>query len=447
MEQNKYHAYDVWRHGMECMDACAGRSDPAHRRAPPRRRQAADARVQRQDARTTRSTITSAIGAEIADPICQRLRFSNDERARIVASRAPPSLPLLRRVDGRGRAPLDEARRQGAHRRSLRLNEADVRAKGRDARRISRRSPRSRRTSRRCSRPARRCRRAISRSNGRDLMKELGLAPGPISGEMLEALLEAVIARSRDLNERDNAARRQKTREMRSVALVRARKLAGAVALGFAAISPRARGLRAVAAGGADDDPGRRLAARADARGPHPRRVPARSGRHGRRGSARWRRPARARRVGRVRARAPRPRRRARRAARAVHAAGRPAWGSPAPTGVLGTRSTVSQVGSHEAWVEARTSSARPWFLRIGRQALTWGDGRLLGGADWSPVGRALDAARAHAAIGDHRRRAARGDPHVAFAARRRGRRHVRHRPPPARSSTARRRRGRSIRS
>src|SRR5207248_1115338 len=24
MEQNKYHAYDVWRHGMECMDACQG---------------------------------------------------------------------------------------------------------------------------------------------------------------------------------------------------------------------------------------------------------------------------------------------------------------------------------------------------------------------------------------------------------------------------------------
>ena len=24
MEQNKWHAYDVWRHGMECLDACAG---------------------------------------------------------------------------------------------------------------------------------------------------------------------------------------------------------------------------------------------------------------------------------------------------------------------------------------------------------------------------------------------------------------------------------------
>ena len=24
MEQNKWHAYDVWKHGMECLDACVG---------------------------------------------------------------------------------------------------------------------------------------------------------------------------------------------------------------------------------------------------------------------------------------------------------------------------------------------------------------------------------------------------------------------------------------
>lgn len=24
MEQNKWHGFDVWRHGMECLDACAG---------------------------------------------------------------------------------------------------------------------------------------------------------------------------------------------------------------------------------------------------------------------------------------------------------------------------------------------------------------------------------------------------------------------------------------
>ncbi len=76
------------------------------------------------------------------------------------------------------------------------------------------------------------------------------------------------------------------------------------------------------------------------------------------------------------------------------------AWGSPSPIGVLGTRSAFAQIGAHEAWVEARTASARPWFLRVGRQAFAWGDGRLLAAADWSPVGRSLDAARAHAAFG-----------------------------------------------
>jgi Alginate export len=76
------------------------------------------------------------------------------------------------------------------------------------------------------------------------------------------------------------------------------------------------------------------------------------------------------------------------------------AWGAPSPVGVLGSGSSFAQVGAHEAWIEARTASARPWFFRVGRQTLAWGDGRLLGTADWSPVGRALDAARAHAPLG-----------------------------------------------
>ncbi|WP_394837710.1 alginate export family protein [Pendulispora rubella] len=53
-----------------------------------------------------------------------------------------------------------------------------------------------------------------------------------------------------------------------------------------------------------------------------------------------------------------------------------------------------------EAYAEARTSSARPAYLRIGRQAIAWGDGRLLGSADWHPVARSLDAVRGHVASG-----------------------------------------------
>jgi hypothetical protein len=47
-----------------------------------------------------------------------------------------------------------------------------------------------------------------------------------------------------------------------------------------------------------------------------------------------------------------------------------------------------------------RTSGARPSSIRIGRQAVVWGEGRLIGNADFSPTGRSLDAARAHLAAG-----------------------------------------------
>lgn len=83
MEQNKWHTFDVWRHGMACMDACVG--DPILRIAAllhdvgkPRTRAFSD--------KTQDYTFYDhdKIGAEIADPICERLRFSNDERSRIV---------------------------------------------------------------------------------------------------------------------------------------------------------------------------------------------------------------------------------------------------------------------------------------------------------------------------------------------------------------------------
>ncbi len=84
MEQNKWHAYDVWRHGMECMDACE--ADPVLRIAAmlhdvgkPRTRAWSD--------KTGDYTFYDhdRVGAEIAAPIVERLRFSNDERERIVA--------------------------------------------------------------------------------------------------------------------------------------------------------------------------------------------------------------------------------------------------------------------------------------------------------------------------------------------------------------------------
>jgi hypothetical protein len=77
------------------------------------------------------------------------------------------------------------------------------------------------------------------------------------------------------------------------------------------------------------------------------------------------------------------------------------AWGVPSPTGILGAEpSAPASTGLYEGWIEARTSAARPAYLRIGRQAVTWGDGRLLSNADWSPVARTLDAIRGHASAG-----------------------------------------------
>ncbi len=57
--------------------------------------------------------------------------------------------------------------------------------------------------------------------------------------------------------------------------------------------------------------------------------------------------------------------------------------------------------GAFEAWAEAHTESIRPSFVRVGRQPITWGEGRLLGEADWSPTGRSFDAVRGRLALGD----------------------------------------------
>ena len=61
----------------------------------------------------------------------------------------------------------------------------------------------------------------------------------------------------------------------------------------------------------------------------------------------------------------------------------------------------IASTGVYEAWGEAHTSGAHPSLLRIGRQEVTWGEGRLLGVSDWSPTGRTLDAVRGRLVTGD----------------------------------------------
>jgi hypothetical protein len=77
------------------------------------------------------------------------------------------------------------------------------------------------------------------------------------------------------------------------------------------------------------------------------------------------------------------------------------ALGSPSPNArFIGSRG-VGKLEPYEAFLEMRSSGARPHYLRLGRQAVVWGEGRLVGDADLGPAGRSLDAARGRLAFGN----------------------------------------------
>ena len=201
MEQNRWHAYDVWRHGMECMDACT--ADPVLRIAAllhdvgkPRTRAWSD--------KTSDWTFYDhdRVGAEIAEPIAARLKFSNDERARIVAL---VRFHLFHYESGwTDTAVRRWIRRVGPDRVQdlYVLNEADVRAKGRDFDAdLASLAALQAHVARVLAEGAAMSTRDL-RVNGHDLIKELGIAPGRIIGEILDALLEAVTSEPA-LNDRE----------------------------------------------------------------------------------------------------------------------------------------------------------------------------------------------------------------------------------------------------
>jgi tRNA nucleotidyltransferase (CCA-adding enzyme) len=200
MEQNKWHEFDVWRHGMACMDACAG--DPILRVAAllhdvgkPRTRAWSD--------KTSDWTFYDhdQVGAEIAEPIAARLRFSNDEKARIVAL---VRHHLFHYSDWSDAAVRRWMKRVGPERIDdlYLLNEADVRGKGRDATPdLSALAALKAHVARVVAEGAALNVRAL-KINGRDLMTEVGMKPGPAIGKVLDALLELVLA-DPSLNERE----------------------------------------------------------------------------------------------------------------------------------------------------------------------------------------------------------------------------------------------------
>lgn len=193
MAQNRWHAFDVWRHGMACMDACRGDAvlriaALLHDVGKPRTRAFSD--------KTKDWTFYEhdRIGAEIADPICQRLRFSNEQRQRIVALVRHHLFHYDQWTDAAVRRWIRRVGRERVEDLYV-LGEADVRAKGEhiDAADLL---------------PLQQLREHVARVlaggdalsvrdlavDGHDLMRELGLAPGPRLGQVLEHLLEQVLA-------------------------------------------------------------------------------------------------------------------------------------------------------------------------------------------------------------------------------------------------------------
>jgi tRNA nucleotidyltransferase (CCA-adding enzyme) len=206
MEQNKWHSLDVWSHAMTCMDACAG--DPVLRIAAllhdvgkPRSRALSD--------KTQDWTFYDhdKIGAERARPIATRLKFSNDERDRIVA--------LVQNHLFHYDAWSDQAVRRWIKRVGpdrvedlYLLNEADLRGKGaifKDAD-LAPLAALKAHVERVLAEGAALTTRDLAIDGG-VLMKELGLAPGRLIGQLLEALLEAVLADPAE-NEREALLRR-----------------------------------------------------------------------------------------------------------------------------------------------------------------------------------------------------------------------------------------------
>jgi tRNA nucleotidyltransferase (CCA-adding enzyme) len=190
--QNRYHAYDVWGHALRCLDNC-----PAvpvlriaglfHDIGKPRTRAFSE--------KTQDYTFYEheRVGAEMVAPILERLRFSNEERERVVA--------LVRHH----LVCYDESWSDTAVRRWLRrvgpelapalyeLASADVLAKGKDASQdLAQIAALKAHVARVLAGGAALNLRDLAIGGG-DLKQALGLSPGPLFGEILRLLLEEVV--------------------------------------------------------------------------------------------------------------------------------------------------------------------------------------------------------------------------------------------------------------
>ena len=200
-EQNRHHAFDVWNHALQCLDECPPLAvlrvaGLFHDIGKPR------SRAFSEKTRDYTFYEHDRIGAEMAEPILSRLRFSNDERAHVVA--------LIRHHI----LCYDETWTDAAVRRWLKrvgpelvsdlyaLGRADILAKGLDpANDLARLAALETHAERLVKEGAALGTKDLA-VDGSVLMLELSLPPGREIGELLRTLLEAVLE-DPSLNERE----------------------------------------------------------------------------------------------------------------------------------------------------------------------------------------------------------------------------------------------------
>ncbi len=209
VEQNRHHAFDVWGHAMACLDASRGDavlrlSALFHDIGKPRTRERSE--------KTNDFTFYNheQVGADMLEPVLVRMRFSNDERTRITHLVRNHIIHFTSDwTDAAVRRWVRKITPEHVH-DLYALNEADVLGKGRDVTDdLERLRLLKSRVVEVLAAGAALTTKAL-KINGRDLIQELALKPGPVIGEVLDALLEQVLS-DPNANERDallEAARR-----------------------------------------------------------------------------------------------------------------------------------------------------------------------------------------------------------------------------------------------
>jgi len=191
-EQNHYHAFDVWEHTLACVDACV--RDEILRLAVLLHDVGKPVTRGRSDKTNDFTFYHHEVeGAEMARGIVERLKLSNDERARVVHVVRQHLIPYeddwsdaavrrwVRRVDP---SRVDDI---------IEVARADARGKGTDPTDQLQRLDRLRARVDGLAAEGMALSARDLAVNGRDLMESLGLEPGPVVGQILAHLVELVV--------------------------------------------------------------------------------------------------------------------------------------------------------------------------------------------------------------------------------------------------------------